>query len=304
MNWLKSKKIVAVHSGSFHPDDVFSVALLSILLNGKIKVIRTRDKDVYSKADFILDVGGEYDPDINKFDHHQTGGAGLRSNKIPYSTFGLLWLKYGEGLCGSKEIAEKIDKKLVTIIDADDANFNIYKTVIADIKPFLLTDVIYSMCPNWREKQLDTDNLFLRTVSFAREIILREIKIAKERMEIIGIIQTYYKKSLDKRLIVIDSPKVSRYEIWEALQDFPEPLYIIYGSNSDWAVVAMRIGGDNFDSRKSLPISWGGLNDSDLAKITGVNDAVFCHPGLFLAGAKSKEAAIKLAELALNNNKK
>jgi uncharacterized UPF0160 family protein len=48
MNWLKSKKIVAVHNGNFHPDDVFSVALLSIIYNGGVKVVRTRDESFIS----------------------------------------------------------------------------------------------------------------------------------------------------------------------------------------------------------------------------------------------------------------
>ncbi len=44
----------------------------------------------------------------------------------------------------------------------------------------------------------------------------------------------------------------------------------------------------------------GGLRDEELQKITGVEDAVFCHKGLFLAVSKSKEGAVKLAELALS----
>jgi uncharacterized UPF0160 family protein len=32
-----------------------------------------------------------------------------------------------------------------------------------------------------------------------------------------------------------------------------------------------------------------------------VNDAMFCHNGLFIAGAKSFEGAMKMAEIALNN---
>jgi len=33
------RPILATHSGSFHPDDVFCVALLSVLYNKKIKVV-------------------------------------------------------------------------------------------------------------------------------------------------------------------------------------------------------------------------------------------------------------------------
>jgi uncharacterized UPF0160 family protein len=39
--------------------------------------------------------------------------------------------------------------------------------------------------------------------------------------------------------------------------------------------------------------------NEELAQVTGVADAVFCHNKLFMAVAKSKEGAIKLAELAL-----
>ena len=123
------------------------MALLSVLYNKKIKVIRTREKKILAKADFVLDVGGEYNPDKDRFDHHQQGGAGKRDNKISYSTFGLLWKKYGEEVCGSKEIADVLDKKLVQVIDADDNGFNLYQTTVEGVYPFLLTDVIYSMRP-------------------------------------------------------------------------------------------------------------------------------------------------------------
>ena len=99
---------------------------------------------------------------------------------------------------------------------------------------------------------------------------------------------------------MIDTPKVSRYEIWDALQDFQEPLFIIYGDNQDWSVVAMRKEINNFENRKDFPQAWSGLTGEEFQKISGVSDTIFCHRGLFLAGAKSKEGAIKLAELALN----
>ena len=35
-------------------------------------------------------------------------------------------------------------------------------------------------------------------------------------------------------------------------------------------------------------------------EMTKVEDAIFCHPGLFICGAKSKEGAIALAKLAIN----
>ena len=62
MSFFSKKKIVVTHNGTFHADDIFSAATLSILLDGKIKIIRTRDAEIISKADYVFDVGGEYDP--------------------------------------------------------------------------------------------------------------------------------------------------------------------------------------------------------------------------------------------------
>lgn len=305
MKLPRNKKVIAVHDGNFHPDDVFSVALLSIIFKGKIRVIRTRDEAVCSRADFVLDVGGKYLPKENRFDHHQIGGAGIRENKIPYSTFGLLWKKFGEKVCGSKEIADILESKIVTSVDADDNGFVLCANTVPGSKPFMVANVIYSMRPTWKESEGNINKFFLKAVDFVKEIIIREIKVAKDKAEIIKVIQSYYKKSTDKRLIVVGSPKVSRYDAWDALQNFSEPLFIVYGEKKDWSVVAMRESSNSFASREKFPAEWCGLRDEDFARKTGVVDALFCHKDLFLAGAKSKAGVIKLAELALleANNK-
>ena len=41
------------------------------------------------------------------------------------------------------------------------------------------------------------------------------------------------------------------------------------------------------------------LENKELADVTGIEDAVFCHKARFIVIAKSKEGAIKLAEIAL-----
>ena len=301
MNWLKNKKTVVVHNGNFHPDDVFCVALLSVVYDGNIKVLRTRDENLFSKADYILDVGGEYNPDKNRFDHHQPGGAGIRDNKIPYSTFGVLWKKYGEKVCGSKEVADILDKKLVQVVDADDNGFDLYKTEFDNVYPFMLTEIIYAMRPTWKEDHLEIDKIFLKAVDFARDVLLRQIKIVGDGLEITKTIQDVYKNSPDKRLIVIDDAKISRYDIWDALQNFPEPLFIVYKGDESWAAVAMKKGRNDSSNRKDFPVSWRGLRDGELAKVSGIKDAIFCHIGLFLSVAKSKEGAVGMAKIAINN---
>lgn len=296
MMWNK-KKLLVTHDGSFHADDVFATAVLSILNKGRVKIVRTRDEKIIAKGDYVYDVGSVYDPEKNRFDHHQVGGAGKRENGIEYSSFGLVWKKFGEQICGSKKVAEIIDNKLVVPVDAGDNGFDLVEKKY-NVFPYLLEDVLSIFKPTTLET-MNIDDQFFKALTWAEEILKREIKKTNDQIEIAKIIQNFYQNSQDKRLVIIDAPKVSRYEIWDALQNFPKLLFAVYGDVDGWRVVGMRKDVDTFENKKNLPAAWSGLQDEEFQKISGVTDATFCHRGLFLAGAKSKEGAIKLAELAL-----
>jgi uncharacterized UPF0160 family protein len=49
-------------------------------------------------------------------------------------------------------------------------------------------------------------------------------------------------------------------------------------------------------------MSWAGLTGQDLSEVAGIEGAVFCHRGLFIAGNTSKEGAVKMAQKALEVN--
>ena len=303
MKKIKKKSIKLVtHDGSFHADDIFAAAALSIMLSNKgetFEIIRTRDQKIINNADYVFDLGRIYKENLNRFDHHQTGGAGEREG-IPYSSFGLVWKKFGGEITGNKKITDIIERKLVMPVDVNDNGVDLYKNNFPNIFPYTLQDVFAIFSPTAFE-DLDKNKQFMEALAWAKEILQREIKKAKDQIEIAKIIKNFYKKTKDKKLIIIDKPKVSRFEIWDALQDFPEPLFVVYGDKEDWSIVAMRKEKNSFGSRKNFPISWGGLSYKDLQKITGVSNAVFCHRALFMAVAKSKEGAVKLAQLAIES---
>jgi uncharacterized UPF0160 family protein len=295
---------LVTHDGSFHADDIFACAAISLVLvknNEDFEIFRTRDPEIISNGDYVFDVGGVYDAETKRFDHHQKGGAGGRENGIEYSSFGLVWKKFGAELCGAQKVADLLDQKLVSPVDAGDNGIDLFKNNFENVLPYTVNDVFSIFSPTALEG-LDKDEQFLKAVAWAKEILSREIKKANDQIEITKIIRGFYNNSADKRLVVIDEPKVFKHEIWDALQDFPEPLYVVYGDDEGWTVVAMRKEINSFKNRKDLPASWAGLRDVELQKVTGVEDAVFCHRNLFLAVAKTKEGAIKLAELALLYN--
>jgi len=136
----KSTKTLVTHNGSFHADDIFACATLALLLEGKgeqFEIIRTRDEEIIKSGDYVFDVGGVHDEEKNRFDHHQKGGAGKRDNGIEYASFGLVWKKFGIGLCGDQKAVDLIDEKLVAPIDAFDNGLDLVENKFK-ISPYFI----------------------------------------------------------------------------------------------------------------------------------------------------------------------
>lgn len=66
---------IITHAGKSHPDELLAIALISIKEDVSIDDIEIeRLNDLlpfeHPPADFVVDIGGEYDPSLGKFDHH------------------------------------------------------------------------------------------------------------------------------------------------------------------------------------------------------------------------------------------
>ena len=297
-SFLNKKIKVAVHNGKFHPDDVCSVAILSLYVKRPLKIFRTRDTKIIAEADFVLDVGSEYNPEKNKFDHHQEGWDVKRENGIIYATAGLIWKHFGEKISGSKEVAQKIDESIIQSIDADDNAMELCKNNFDKISPYCFSDYLYAFNPTWKEK---TDSLkeFELAVIEAKKMFQREIKRAKDSFAAKSRVVDIYEKTEDKRIIILDGD----YPWRKTLADYSEPLFIVHPrtENGTWGVATVIKVNEKFLRKMYLPLSWSGKRDGELAEITGVQDAIFCHNDRFMAVAKSKDGAIALAKLALES---
>ncbi|MEI8338008.1 MAG: MYG1 family protein [bacterium] len=297
---FKKRKKIVVHNGGFHADDVFAVATI-MLANPKEKfeIVRTRDEARIKNGDFVADVGRVYDENKLRFDHHQEGGAGKRENGIPYASFGLVWKKFGEKICGIEQ-SKIVDKNLVSFIDAGDNGVDVVKE-IADVPNFSISKLVSIFNSTSLENDID-DKTFPELVEFAKKVIKREIASADEY--VIGkkkVIEAY-KEAQDKRVIILND-QIDKVIINDTLQEFPEVLFVIHPYHKiGSAVRAVRKNPFSFESRKNLPKAWAGKSDEELQKITGVKDAVFCHNARFIANAKSKEGALTLAKIALETN--
>ena len=81
--------IASTHNGRFHADEIFALAVLYLIFPD-LEIVRSRDENVYKKADIIVDVGNVYDPEKLIFDHHQRSFILKRKSGIPYASFGLI----------------------------------------------------------------------------------------------------------------------------------------------------------------------------------------------------------------------
>lgn len=302
--FTKKKKIIT-HNGSFHADDIFACGTIALYLdrqNLPYTFVRTREEKEITKGDFVVDVGGIDDPVRNFFDHHQQGGAGKRENGIPYASFGLVWKKFGPLLCENAEITEDIDRRIVQPIDAIDNGISISEPSEAGICDYGIHGIIGAYQNTWKEAGNTKQQYknFVRLVNFFKDILNREIERSFHRIEMVSVIQEVYDNTLNKEILVIPH-HVTVGALIQVLDKHKEVLFVVCKSNNNWKVLAMRKEPCSFENRKSLPESWAAKRGEELAEITGVPDAVFCHNARFLAVAESKEGAQKLAEIALKN---
>lgn len=291
---------IITHSGNYHPDDVFGVAALRMVFGNDVEIVRTRDVNIIKnkeKDDIVLDIGDAYDPETNCFDHHQEGGAGKRENGIPYASFGLVWKTYGERIAGSKRSADSIEEKLVLPIDAGDNGIDTFQKANKHFKPYLLDGVLISLMPTWEEKDGNIDDVFLQAVGIAQMVLEREVAKSNAFINGEAEVEKAYQEAADKRIIFLDN----NYSWKNVIAKHDEVLFVIMndGKQTTWAINTVPTDGVSFQRRKLFPQAWAGKKGKELATITGVPDAHFCHNHKFFAVANSREGAFKMAQLAV-----
>jgi uncharacterized UPF0160 family protein len=287
---------IATHNGICHADDVFGTAALK-LVYPDAAIVRTRDRKVLAAADFRVDVGGKDDPRTGDYDHHQRGGAGSRDNGVPFAAFGLVWKAFGEVICGSKEIADLVDRQFVAAIDAADTAYPLTETVVEGATPNTLSGCFASMNPSWHETGVSVDEQFERSLPLAKLFLERAIVRASGILLAEAVTREAVANSDGGPVVILE-----KFCPWQGvvIKEAPNALFIVFPAiTGDWRIQCIPPSLGSRDKRKPLPAAWGGLAGEALQSESGVDDAVFCHVGLFIGGASTREGALALAELAV-----
>jgi uncharacterized UPF0160 family protein len=308
--------VIATHSGKFHADDAWAVAVLHVLFPDAA-IVRTRDPAIIDAADFAVDVGGVWDPATGRFDHHQKGFSGARQTGVPYASAGLVWREYGARCVAAlaaahtgtdlteekaREMAYAIDSDIVQYLDLSDVG-------AAKNAPggYGLSAVISGFNPNWLDEQrlgygdaAEAFRLteFRRAMALLTDVLINSVKYRVGAM--LAVEQVRQSQALEGgRLLLLKNSALP----WTQLvrKEMPKVLFVISHSLSEnrYLLNTVPMSAESFQARADLPEAWAGLRDAELAAVTGVPDATFCHNGRFIAAAKSYEGAYAMALQAL-----
>jgi len=289
----KEFKRIGTHDGKFHADEVMATAILKEIF--EIEVVRTRDTKVLSNLDIVYDVGG------GELDHHGPDKV-HREDGTPFAACGLVWNKFGRQVLKYKDsslsedkiedMLHYIDRKLIEGIDALDNGIWID---ITEIPLMNISSIIAGFNPNWKSDK-DENEAFNEAVQVASSVLKNTIENKLSVFKARDYVVKAYEDRKIKELLILNE----YFPYGEALRDIDENnevIFVIYPRKDSYAMQTVRK--DDREDKKKLPKSWAGKNDEELAAVTGVKDAMFCHTGRFIATAGSLEGIMKLAILAI-----
>ena len=304
VNKVYSETVNAItHTAPHHADEVFATAMLAVLF--PVELFRTRDQSIINNADAIVyDVGGEFDPEKKRFDHHQKGFSEVRPDGITYASAGLIWREYGveivKKLGAAKgiddemalEVVSYVDNALIRGIDASDNGQGKKSDSMS------VSSVISSYNALWDEEE-DADSCFIKACEIASMILEREVEVAVSSIYGQRLVEEQIEAT--KGAIIIMDKFIGGW--LEAVLTSGSPkaanlLYAVFSAfDGNWNVQAIPPTiDDRMAQRKPFPEGWRGLRDKELKKASGVETAVFCHAAGFFAVAGTKEGAIALAK--------
>lgn len=296
--------IIVTHDGRFHADEITAYSILKLAINNEnLQLVRSRDEEIINSADVVIDVGGIYDEEKNRFDHHQNT-FNLRYDNIPMSSAGLVFKKFGKQMI--KNIIENDEDYLVNkfyynfIIEIDAIDNGISNI---DNK-FKINTNISSIIS--RMNNLDTNNYEAQLSKFleASELVIKLMKIVLFN---IYEIENQYKKdfniitkSMSERkhpeiLIVKENCTnwVKSIKKYENLNNETKIKFIIYPDNNKWKV--RTIPSDDRIPFKSRLL----LKSKRELNLDNPEELIFIHKNRFIASCLSIQTAYQVAELSL-----
>ena len=307
---LSPRPVVVTHDGTFHADDAMAIAVCQLFFGiSGFSLIRTRNENTISEADYVFDVGNVYDESKKRFDHHMLDcPCRSHNSNLPYSSAGLSWKYFGERVVGYiykgnsssdiKSIFNKVDKQVFVPIDLIDNGIGLDKT------SFNISHIIGNMNVTWKDDMLES-TAFEKAVSLCRQILVKNIKSVISDIDAVYCIKSLIRQPSDVLMfdgIVLNLPFKVPYVRAIYSLGLTDVKFVIMPENENYLIHTVPDNGNTKNTRMDFPKEWAGLRNEELEKVSKIPGALFCHNKLFIAGATSFEAAKEMVRVALFMN--
>jgi uncharacterized UPF0160 family protein len=269
-------------------------------------VLRSRDRQLITPAPdkIIYDVGGDYDATAQLFDHHQRPSP-LRDDGQPFSSFGLIWAHYGRAYLAAMDVPTddieaihtKFDTKFVLPIDLLD-NGAIEPSVAGPLSILTLPALLGSLKPVFDDMSPTADDdAFFAALPIARTFVEAQIRGLAAKARAGGIVLNAIAAAGTSPILELPMGMPYRAALDQTGSD--HILFVVHPRGGDWTLGGIKLSQDTFEQRVDLPAAWAGLTDAALEDASGVKGAKFCHNARFIAVADTREAILKMAEIAV-----
>lgn len=321
---------IVTHCDTFHCDEVTACAMIKYLYMNEshhINFVRTRNQteiDEYSdQGAYIVDVGGIYNTDLKRFDHHQKKCVDTYNDKweIPLSSCGLIYKHIGHKIIAKRatELNLKFtEDEIYTIKD------RFYSSFVASIDagdngvPYIKSEYDTNVVCNYRSlvtlprviSEMNYKQVFKHSVQLERfkaavnvamavfdTFITNAVRRADEYRTEYAEFKTIYEEQKDGEIMVIKKSFNTRKLLADIDPTQIVKLIVAPRGSSGWQIWTINKPGKQFEQIVQILPKDKVLTYLNNAGMT--DDFVFVHEKRFIAGFKTKEAALVVAEASL-----
>ncbi|XP_052902178.1 MYG1 exonuclease [Anopheles moucheti] len=329
---------IGTHDGIFHCDEVLACFMLQQLPRyASAEIIRTRETSKLDVCDIVVDVGGTFDRERHRYDHHQAVfNESLRTLRpdldvkwdLRLSSAGLVYTYFGEEVLKQivqdklgleepspeclRSVYKKIYEGLISEIDAIDNGIPMFEggEPRYNISTHLSARVA-SFNSRWDEPTPEPGCLerFEKAKAYVGSEFIEKVKYYVSswwpaRDIVMKALANRVSLHESGEILELEKPcpwKEHLYQLEQEQNLVGTPKYVIYcNKDNDWRVICVPVQPSSFVCRKFLAKPWRGMRDEELERLSGIAGVNFCHQTGFIGGNKTREGALKMAIASLD----